>query len=127
MYGGLSADHLDPSKTAAAGEKPPQCWGSERCRQRWQADVAGMYWFGHKMPASWRYLLMEPACRRSRTLISGGRRKGAFEGWFWKIPRRNCTLPKCRGPGGGAPLVLRGSRLVLGADVNADAGRTVFL
>ena len=86
-----------------------------------------MYWFGHKMPASWRYLLMEPACRRSRTLISGGRRKGAFEGWFWKIPRRNCTLPKCRGPGGGAPLVLRGSRLVLGADVNADAGRTVFL
>ena len=118
MYGGLSADHLDPFKTAAAGEKPPQCWGSERCRQRWQADVAGMYWFGHKMPASWRYLLMEPACRRSRTLISDGRRKGTFEGWFWKIPRRNCTLPKCRGPGGGAPLVL---------DADAGRTRTVFL
>ena len=103
MYGGLSVEHLDPFKTVTAAERPPQCWGSERCRQQWQSDVGGMYWFGHKMPASWRYLLMEPACRRNRTLISTGRRKGAFEGWFWKIPRRSCALPRCSG---GAPLVL---------------------
>lgn len=99
MYGGLSSAHLDPGKTAAAGEQPPQCWGSEACRQGWlrNAGSRSLYWFGHKMPASWRYLLMDPECRRNRTRITTGRRKGAFEGWFWKIPRRSCTLPNCRG------------------------------
>ena len=94
MYGALHPEHADePNATMAdraetPGRRRKSCGGREACRQAWLRRVRGLHWFGHKMPSSWRWWLVEPSCRRPRPVKRA--RTTA-----WKRPLPNCTLPRC--------------------------------
>ena len=94
MYGAFHPEHADePNATMAdraetPGRRRKSCGGREACRQAWLRRVRGLHWFGHKMPSSWRWWLVEPSCRRPRPVKRA--RTTA-----WKRPLPNCTLPRC--------------------------------
>ena len=94
MYGAFHPEHADePNATMAdraetPGRRRKSCGGREACRQAWLRRVRGLHWFGHKMPSSWRWWLVEPSCRRPRPVKRA-------RSTAWKRPLPNCTLPLC--------------------------------
>ena len=93
MYGAFHPEHADePNATMAdraetPGRRRKSCGGREACRQAWLRRVRDLHWFGHKMPSSWRWWLVEPSCRRPRPVKRArGRRRGSG----------HCQTARCR-------------------------------